>query len=553
MEASDELHQSVAFLSWEADAEAVVKCGYIAAVSVFAGLAPIVSFLIPSGRHQIAGLLGVSVVALLVADGIHRLPHLLATARRTAALGETPALVSRAVLRMRLDPTAESAAVFAAETSDGPLGASLAAHVRTARGTGRSGFETFATEWDEWYPSLRRALSLVGAAAQAPAGERARTLDRALDAVLSGTRERTESFVEQIRGPTTALYAFGVLLPLALVAVLPAATAAGLPVTTPVFIVLYDLLLPTALLAVSARLLVRRPMVFPPGHVSSDHPSLPPWRRWAPVVGSGVGVLAYALTTLFGQSWGASLVAIGAGVGSTLIVWFHPVTQIQTRIRAVEDGLADALYLVGQRVQTGTAVDAALVDVGEELGGETSDVFTAAARTQRVLKTDLKSAFCGPHGALSTLPSPRVESAATLLALAATEGRPAGHAIVSMADHLDDLQQVEAHARRSLRQVTDTLRQTGLIFAPLVGGTTVALATSLTGTNSKLASQALAFDTLGAAIGVYVLILAVLLTTLSVGLEAGLNRAQVGYHVGIALVVAPTVFLATVEVTAHLT
>ncbi len=543
----------MAFLAWDVSAETVVKGGYVAAVGSFSVTALLVAVLASRGRQQLAGFLGAVVIALLVADAIHRLPFLLATARRTAALGETPGLVSRAVLRMRLDPTAESAAAFAAETSTGPLGASLAAHVRMARGTGRSGFETFATEWDEWYPSLRRSLSLVGAAAQAPPGERGRTLDRALDAVLSGTRERTESFVEQIRGPTTALYAFGVLLPLALVAVLPAASAAGLPVTTPVFVVLYDLLLPTGLLAASAWLLVRRPMVFSPGQISATHPALPAWRRWAPVLGSAGGLVAYAATTRFGASWGAPLVAVGGGVGVTLIAWFHPVTKVQTRVRAVEDGLADALYLVGQRVQTGTAVDAALVSVGEELGGATGEVFADAARTQRVLKTDLKRAFTGPHGALSSLPSPRVESASTLLALAATEGRPAGHAIVSMADHLDDLNHVETHARRNLRRVADTLRQTGLVFAPLVGGTTVALATSLSGTDAQLASQALAFDTLGTAIGVYVLLLAVLLTTLSVGLEAGLNRAHVGYHVGIALVVAPTVFLATVEVTAHLT
>ena len=70
-------------------------------------------------------------------------------------------------------------------------------------------------------------------AATTGAGERARTLDRAMDAVLDGTRDRMAAFADDVQGPATAVYAFGVLLPLALVSVLPAARAAGLPATLP--------------------------------------------------------------------------------------------------------------------------------------------------------------------------------------------------------------------------------------------------------------------------------------------------------------------------------
>ena len=69
-----------------------------------------------------------------------------ANVRRSRTLGTAPTLVSRAVLRMRIAPAAEEAAVFAAET-EGRLGDRLADHVGRARGAPRSGLGAFADAW----------------------------------------------------------------------------------------------------------------------------------------------------------------------------------------------------------------------------------------------------------------------------------------------------------------------------------------------------------------------------------------------------------------------
>jgi len=533
------LERALAFLDVDADAETVRDAGYGTATVVALAAVPAVALAPPALRAPLA-VFSVA-AALSVAVFAERAPVAAAAARRTRALGAAPDLVARAVLRMRIEPAAERAAAFAAETGDGPLAASLDDHVRRATGTPRTGLTTFAAEWADWNPALRRATLLVSAAADAPAGERGRTLDRALDAVLTGTRDRMASFVAEVRGPATAIYAFGVLLPLALVAVLPAGRAAGLPVTAGVLVVVYDLLLPVALLAASAWLLARRPVAFPPPTVTRAHPAVPD-RRWTVVgVAATSGVTAFVASGAVLPAWTRWIAAAGTGVGTMLVGATRPVVAVRERVRAVETHLTDALYLVGRRVKEGVAVEDAVAVAADEVAGETGDVLAAAARNQRLLRAGVREAFLGEHGALADVPSPRARSAAALLALAAREGRPAGSAVVAMADHLDDLDAVEREARRELAQVTGTLKSTAAAFGPLVAGATVALARGMAGTGEF--GSAVPTAALGLAVGAYVLLLAAVVTALATSLERGFDRSLVGYRVGLAVLSATSVYL----------
>jgi Flp pilus assembly protein TadB len=559
VEGSPDLDRSLGFLGSDLSPETVVRAGYGAAllcvpVVVVAGvLAP---------RPVAPLVLGLGLVgALGVVHAVHSAPHLLATARRTRALGEAPALVSRAVLRMRVTAATETAAAFAAETGRGPLADSLGEHVRRAAGGAGSGFPSFTAEWDEWFPALRRALLLVESAGSAPDGERERALDRGMAAVLEGTRDRMAEFAAGLQGPTTGLYAFGVVLPLALVAMLPAVRTTGASIPLAVVVVVYDLALPAVLVAASAWLLVRRPVTFPPPSVGRDHPDVPS-RRWpAPAAGVAAGAVGWLLASRLVAPWTGPLAAVGCAVGATLVVYYRPITAVRDHVRKIEDGLADALYQIGRRVEEGEAVERAVATAADEVAGPTGEVLRDAARRQRRLKVGVREAFLGEYGALAAVPSTRARSTATLLALAASEGRPAGGAIVAMADNVDELAAVERDARHEIGTVTGTLANTAALFGPLVAGATVALAAGmdLPGTVGAFGAEtARAAGTAGAAsgagsaglglaVGAYALVLAAILTTLSTGLAHGLDRALVGYRVGWALLVATATYLAAIH------
>ncbi|SFH52862.1 Type II secretion system (T2SS), protein F [Halorubrum aquaticum] len=566
---SDELGRAIAFLEWESTAERVIETGYRA--GLVAGLCFAVAGVVLAGVGSglLAGLSG----GLAATHAVHRGPVWLAALRRTRALGATPGLVGRLVLRMRLDPSTERAVRFAARTGRGPLAENLLRHERRCVNGPTSGLRGFAREWGPWFPAIERASTLVRTAAAAPAERRGRCLDRALETTLSGTTERLAEFVGDVQGPVSALYAFGVLLPLALVALLPAAAASGVPIPPSVVAGIYLVALPAGLLAAAAWLLSKRPVAFPPPTIGSDHPDVPDRRIHAVAVGVGSGVVAGIASGSLVASWAAPIGAIGVGTGAALVVVVRPRRAVLSRVTAIESGLPDAMTIVGGDVAEGVSVERAVANAGDKLDGATGDVFELAARRSDTLRVDVREAFLGDGGPAATVPSPRVQGTVALLAVAAREGRPAGDVLLELADQLERLRELERDARRQLATVTGTLSNTAAVFAPLVGGATVALATGVetigTGgleTTAAMASDPLAVDgaagsvpsagaasgdaatalsvpVLGRIVGVYVVLLAGILTALGTGLERGFDGTLVAYRIGIALPTATTTYL----------
>ena len=579
-EASAELERSVSFLGWDVTADGIVEIGYRLGVAAGVAVAAVAALIV----NAPAGLLAGGIVGLSTTHAVHRGPVWLATLRRTRALGAAPGLVGRLVLRMRLDPSTERAVEFAGRTGRGPLAEALTRHERRCVNGPTSGLRAFAREWRPWFPAIDRASTLVRTAASAPAERRGRCLDRALDATLSGTTERLAEFVGAVRGPVSALYAFGVLLPLALIALLPAAAAAGVPIQPRIIALLYLVLLPAGLLAVAAWLLSRRPVAFPPPSIDRSHPDVPSRLPHAVAVGL-VGGTVTALTTGWAvASWAAPIGGIGVGLGVALVVGVRPRRTVLSEVRAIESGLPDAMTVIGGDVAEGVAVEQAVTNAGAKLDGETGAVFERAARRSDTLRVGVREAFAGTGGPTARVPSPRVQGAVALLAVAAREGRPAGDVLLELADQLERLRELERDARRQLATVTGTLSNTAAVFGPLVGGATVALATGVdavgigglgaasggvgdvgvgiggvdsggqetfsgmdgtvedtTGTDAG-GSDSLSVTVLGRIVGVYVLLLSATLTALATGLERGFDTTLVAYRIGIALPTATATY-----------
>ncbi|GAB3702675.1 type II secretion system protein [Halorubrum pallidum] len=569
---SPELRRSLSFLGWDRSPEAVIEIGNRAGVVVGLGVAVVAALVVGPTAGVPAGL----VAGLGATHLVHRGPVWVGALRRTRALGAAPGLVGRLVLRMRLDPSTERAVRFAARTGSGPLADALARHERRSADVPTSGLRAFAREWQPWFPAVDRAAALVRTAASAPAERRGRCLDRALDATIAGTTDRLAAFVGEVRGPVSALYAFGVLLPLAMIALLPAAAASGVPIGPGVVAGLYLVGLPTGLLVASGWLLSRRPVAFAPPAIGSDHRDVPDRGPHAAVSGSGSGAVAAATAAWGVARWAAPVAGIGVGVGVALLVAVRPRRSVLADVRAVERSLPDAMTVIGGDVAEGVAVEAAIANAGERIDDATGELFERAGRRSDALRVGVREAFLGRGGPAVAVPSPRVNGAIALLAVAAREGRPAGDVLLELADQLEELRALEADARRQLATVTGTLRNTAAVFAPLVGGATIALATGIdtvdvaaVGTGATAGADALgaggypadtagasgrdgsapsatavlAVPVLGQIVGAYVLILAGLLTALATGLERGFDRTLVAYRIGIALPTATATYL----------
>jgi hypothetical protein len=540
VEPSDELCRCLEFIDYRAEPESVVRAGY--GVGLLGIALALVAWVRGMGYPVV---LVTGALAVLAVHVIHEWPVVLATARRTRALGNAPDLVARTVLRMRLAPSPERAAAFAAREGEGTLAASLADHVEQSKVTGETALEQFGREWTEWYPALGRSLGLVVASAAMDGPDRERTLDRALSVVIDGTRSQMRSFASKIHRPATALYAFGVVLPTALVALLPAAHAAGVGVTTATVVVVYDVLLPVGIVAAAVWLVAHRPVAFPPPNVGRDHPDVPDSSLPAALAGAGAGIAGWLLAGAVLPAWGGPVASVGLGAGVWLWLAFRPVVAVYDLIYEVEAELTDALALVGRRVARGVAVESAISEAAGELDGAMGDVLDSAAARQRQLQVGVREAFLGDDGALSDLPSPRARGTLGILGVAASEGRPAGSAIITLADHVDDLHRVERESRHDLEQVCGTLQTTGAVFGPMVAGATVALADSLAGSGLPGGGQSLPW--LGLVVGGYVLASAVVLPTLATSLARGFDGPLAGHRVGRALVAGTVVYLVSYQ------
>jgi hypothetical protein len=147
----------------------------------------------------------------------------------------------------------------------------------------------------------------------------------------------------------------------------------------------------------------------------------------------------------------------------------------------------------------------------------------------------------------------------------------AGIAIVKLADHLKELQEVEENIKRSLYDVTSTMRSTAILFAPLIGGITLALSEviqkileNIAHEASKLPDdigmgaimedvgsgmeQSIPPDVFMFSIGFYMIILVVILVRFAGGIEYGEDKAQFMYDLGSMLPVSILVFTLSVVV-----
>ena len=520
---SDDVEEALGTLGWRAE-PSDVGCA-AAPFVVVAVLSLPLAAVVPLVGMTVAAYATVAALAVL------QTPAFALALYESRLVGAGPGLVARLALRVRIEPSAEAAARFAARTGDGPLARALAGCVRSTAGTPETPLDTFEAVLPT--PGLRRAVTLVGAAVETPASDRVRVLDRALDAAHDATDRHVRAGTGAVRGPVNGVYAFGVVLPLALVGLVPVAPTAGVSLPTGVVAVTYDVFLPLALLLAAAWVLAHRPAVFPAGRAAGpDHAE----RRMATLGGVGAGAAAGVGCVVLSVPWAAVVAVPCCGLGVALAVASRTAVETDERVTALEEGLPAATALVGRRLAAGDPPEDAVAAVGATLSGPVGDLFGAADRTRRALGRPVEAAFFGRHGVFGPTHGARVRGTVRLVVAAATGGTAGGRVLVEVADGLDGVRRLEADARADLADLADTLARTGSVFAPVVAGVTVALASHVGGVGGSTGLGAgVSTATLGVVVGGYVAWSAVVLTGLAVCLDRGVRPALLAYRIGVAL------------------
>ncbi|MBN1281275.1 MAG: hypothetical protein JXA00_06465 [Candidatus Thermoplasmatota archaeon] len=525
------------------------------------------------------------------------------------SLGDTPEILSYLVMYLKLVPNLENSVKFAASESSTTLARGLRKmlwdmEIRVYQGIDDA-VTSFAIRWGQWSEYFKRALHLIRSSIQErDEASRVITLNRALDVTLEGTREMMTQFATRLHQPIMVMYSLGIMIPLSLVAMLPAAGLIGLNITIFQVFFLYDLLLPLIVFLYLRRILLSRPATFHPPSIPPTHPEVRYVKKRqkavlcvvSGLVTSLPGVLyvGLPLTSLDPSSLPPPLAYLldphglnalmpitlfflwGLTMAVTLYcLWvYHPYKKIRDQVKQIEREFGDALYILGKRLAEEKSPEESFVYTAHMMEGtRIAGVFNQTGYNLAAMHTTIRDAlFSEEYGSLRHVYSERVHALLRLFVEGIQKSqRAVSISLIKIADHLKELQAVETTIRETLSTLTSTLRSTAALFAPLIAGVTLAItklistivsslhgtvpADELTDQQTMLSSVASTFtlenirpEVFVLVIGIYVMELVMLLTRLTNGIDEGDDTPAFLYSLGRVLPVAMGVFTVTIIV-----
>lgn len=552
----------------------------------------------PYERNSILFAIGsTAIVPIAAMIYLSEYPKIHAKFLKIHTLGDIPEIQSYIVMSMKLVPNMERAILFAADNSLRPLARDLKKliwdiHIRVYSNIDEALIE-FANQWGKNSEYFKRSLHLVKSSTSEPdEAQRIMTLNKSLDIVLEGTKTMMDAFAAKLKTPTYVLYSIFILIPLALIALIPAVSIVGVRMDTVTLVLIYDIALPLFTFFYSEYILLSRPATFSPPNISDNHPDLSNIRSKRKniisitlIAGAIVGFSGYILLYSGNPFNIISKEAMSGLVLPTFpIVWaitvmitlyclgvYTPYKKIRDVIKQIENEFADAMFILGRRISEGRSAEEAFAHTSETMkGSKIGEAFAEIAKNLSCMRTTLHGAiFNEEYGAFKDIYSDRVHTMMKLLIQSVHRSHEAaGIAIIKLADHLKELQEVEANIRRSLYDVTSTMRSTAIIFAPLIAGVTLALSEVIQKillTISKESrnlpdeyniadfmkeagtgmTQTVPPDIFLLIVGIYMILLVIILTRFAGGIEYGHDKPQFMYDLGQTLPMSIMVFTVT--------
>jgi len=547
------------------------------------------------------GKMGILTILLMIATNlalpltalqlISEYPKTKAKHMKVHSLGDIPEVLSYIVMYLKLIPNLENAFRFAARESKTSLGKDLRKLMWDLEARIHKSIDDaitfFAESWGKWSDYLKRALHLVRSSVhERNEGERIITLDRSLDVVLEGTKSTMIDFASKLHQPTLVIYSMGVMIPLALIAMLPAASMVGLRLSIFHIFLIYDVILPLILFLYIRNVLLSRPATFNPPVIPENHPSLEKInRRKNAIIASILGALiatpgiiflllpvfpveggifdffvrpaskgginAYFPVTLF-ILWG-----VAASISFYCIKTYTSYKKIRDDIREMEKEFADSLYVLGKRIMEGKPAEEAFMYASRALeGSKMGEVFGRTGYNLLSMRMNTEDAlFDKKFGSLKYVYSDRIRAIMRLFVEGVKKSYvAAGVAIVKIADHLKQLQEVEKGIKNALGVLTSTLRSTANIFAPMIAGVTLGITKLITsvleGIDFKMISEKASESMFGVqvqsiekvspeifvlVIGIYIIQLVFLMIRFANGIDEGDDKTQFMYSLGTSL------------------
>ncbi|HUL61961.1 MAG TPA: hypothetical protein VLT35_02770 [Methanocella sp.] len=576
---SEDLVASLDFCGMEMEAAEVLSAAALAGALALVLVAGAGAFAL------VAGLLdGGTMVLLVVCGGVLPLtafvyvgeyPKRHAAYLRVHSLGDVPEVVSYIVMAMKLNPNMERAMAFAVKNSKRQLARDIwklmwDLQIRAYDSLDEA-LAAFADRCGAYGEHFKRAMFVVkSSTGERDEAMRTIALNRALDIVLNGTRSIMAGFMATLHAPTLILYSIFVMVPLALVAMLPAAAIVGFRANAVQLFLLYDLLFPLVTLLYAHSILMRRPAAFAPPDVREARPLLSGWAWAAVAVAAGACIAASGQVLPDGALPFPPTDFIVWGMAAAIAIYCYgtclPGKRARDEIRAMEAEFADSLFVLGRRMSEGRPPEEGFAYTARMVSGTAiGKAYARAAYNITCLRSTLRDAVLDPgFGAFADVCSDRIRATVSMLVeTSAMSGEVAGGSIIRIADHLKELQEVEEEIKKMLFTMTSMLKMTCTVFAPFIAGVTLALSGTVAGIVARTSAEmqglpeaarpyfpmvpqftapSVSTADFTLIVGVYLILLVIILLRFVDGIEHGDDVQEFMYSVGRTLPVAVAVF-----------
>jgi len=550
-----------------------------------------------------------SFLPLIIMNLLANYPKTYARYVNIHSLGDIPEVLSYLVMYLKLVPNLENSVKFAASESSTSLVRDLRKmlwdmEIRVYHGI-NDALTNFADYWGRWSDHFKRALYLIRSSIQEPEeAQRVITLNRALDVGLDGTRDLMNQFASKLHQPTMFIYSIGIMIPLSLIAMLPAAGLVGMNVTIFQVFFLYDIILPLFVFLYTRKILLSRPATFNPPAIPSNHHDLVGIDKHKRLIISLVvglliampGILFMAIPMFMpGNSSNELLNFISNPDGlnsyfpvTLFIIWgiaatvtlyslsvYRPYKKIRDNIKQIEKEFSDALYILGKRISEERSPEESFMYAASTMeGAKIAEVFSHTSYNLTAMHTNIRDAlFSSEYGPLRHVYSDRIKAIMRLFVEGIHKSqRSVSISIIRIADHLKELQQVENKIKDTLYPLTSTLRSTAAVFAPLIAGATLAITKLISNIIHSMASKlptetfaggysntfasitdAFALENVRPeyfvlVVGIYIIELVFLLTRFTNGIDEGDDKAEYMYSLGKIMPTAVIVLTITIIV-----
>jgi hypothetical protein len=490
----------------------------------FAVLSTVITMLISILLGLFVGNIFVILAGMLVAVGlffyIPTIPKRMFLVWRAKASDQIVLAVLYMIIYMEHTPNLELSTWFAAKHLPPPLSLDFIKvlwDVETKKFSNISAaLEEYIETWRGWDDSFIDAIHVMETSLAASSKqERLKILEKSEEIILEGTFDKMLSYAHNLQNPVQTLHMLGTVLPVMGLVMLPMVSAfMGDSVKWYHILLMYNILLPLSVYAISRSILSVRPAGANPSdvylHLTERYarPKIPPALVGiAATAAMAIPGFYYFLTNFpTGRDAFATtplifsvLITTAFGFGIGVYYWYKvsTVLKIKKKIQKIEEQFAAAIFQLGNKVAQGIPVESAISSVIEAMPkAEVADFFRIIDRNIKELGMSLKEAiFDEKQGALTYFPSAIIKSVMyTMVEAAKKSPQIAASSLITISRYLTNAHRVNERLKDLLADTISSMSSQMKIFAPAISGIVVGLSALTTLILSSLGDKLRGFE-----------------------------------------------------------